>query len=289
VIYSDVFTLTESSIKFYLWFEPTNKKEGASKEHCAFYLVSRDLNGEPSIKPAFKLWIENTDGDKILNPISGLYTSVFNQIGEGRGRSEFVHQDQLYSPASTFVKNDTIFICCEILLLPQEFKDPCIINAGNQYFQVDKQKLMSQSAVFERIFKSGIQEARDIIIPMEDVAPKTVNAFIQYLHLHKISNLGEEAVGLYKLAGDYQVSDLQKKCAEILVDGLNSDNLFERMVIAFKHEDPGFKQGILNYMIGHPGDFKQIMISSKWKKLMDENLEMSHEIVKEFFKVMKLD
>jgi len=310
VLYTDDFALPDSNVKLSIRFMPTNTIRKTSKEYCALQLMLKDLGGEKSVKLEYKLWIENTNGEKLVHLNSEIIIHTFYRVNEGYGWHMFVHKDQMYSPANTFVKHDTIILCCDVRMLKpkvsednsklaveiqksewefyeQGFKGSCMIKVNGQEFQIDKKKLMAHSPVFESMFKSGTQENN--VIQMEDVTPSTVNALIKYLHLHDISNLEGDAYGLYHLAKKYQIDDLQEKCSAILIEGLNSDNLFERMVIAFKHEDPSFKQGVLDYLIGRPENFKQIMISGKWKKLMDDNLEMSHEIINEFFKVMKLD
>jgi hypothetical protein len=312
VLDSGNFRLTDSNMKFCLRFRPTNATPNFSYEYSSLFLVAKEFDGAAFIDLKYKLWIENTDGTKIPDPTSGMSTHKFEKIDIGWGWSEFAHHDRLYSEENSFVKHDMIFLCCEVQLLPPEtievnsqseadikkkewalyqegYKDSCVIQVGDQKFPIEKKKLMTISAVFERIFKSEVQKTQARVIQMDEVSSATVDVFIQYLHLYDLANLDGEAFGLYKLAHTYEIADLKKRCSTILLDDLNSDNVFDRMVLAFKHNDPILKRGVFDYLADRPVNFKQIMISSEWKEFMNVNVELSHEIINEFFKIMNLN
>jgi len=129
-----------------------------------------------------QVWIENTDGDKIVKSAIGMVTKTFGKIGKGRGLRTLLHHNTLYSPASTFIKHGILSICCEILykssipsdgtpqfstqigkkewsLYQEGFTGPCIIEVGDQKFEVGKKRLMARSIVFDRMFKSEMKEA----------------------------------------------------------------------------------------------------------------------------------
>lgn len=308
VLDSKRFTLTGSKFKFHLRFKPISTMEW-SNEHCSFGLILDDLGEAKSVDLSYKLWIENTDGSKIVEPGIGMLTRAFSQIGIGWGWDEFVHHDKLYSLTNPFIKHDIAFICCEILYnssipsdgtpqlatttdekewaLHQEgFTGLCIVEVGDQKFEVEKKRLMAHSIVFDRMFKSGMKEARTGTITLNDTTPTIFQALVKYLHVHNIEDSDEDALGLYFLADKYEIIDLKEKCSQTLIGKLNEDNILDYLIMAFQHNDKMFKQGILDYLADRPGSFKEVMKSEEWSKFTTDDLQLAREIIDEAFKSM---
>jgi len=57
--------------KFVLQFDPTNIAMNESRDYCSLWLIARDLGVNESIGVRYKLWIENTDGEKIVDNVFG--------------------------------------------------------------------------------------------------------------------------------------------------------------------------------------------------------------------------
>jgi len=294
------FTLTGSNIKFHLEFEPTNLTE----DHCALGLGLDDLGEAKSVELVYKVWIENTNGNKI-----GMYTDTFYKSQIGGSVFSLLHHDNLYSPASNFIKHDILFICCEIrykssipsddtpefaakiaekewLFYQEGFTGPCIIEVGDQKFEIDKKKLMAHSPVFDRMFKSGMKEAQTGKVTLSDTTPIIIQALVKYLHVHYIEDLDEEALGLYFLADKYEITDLKDKCSRVLIGELNEGNILDRLIMAFRHSDKAFKEGVLDYLADRPGSFKEIMKSDEWRTFINDNMQLSREMIDEAFKSM---
>jgi len=302
VLNSKRFTLSGSNFKFYIQFKPKNTDE---TEYCALYLNSSDLDEMKSVELSYKFWIENADGDQISKEISKVYTRVFDTIGKGRGFPKFVHHDKLYPPASTFIKHDILFTCCEILfrssipsdgtpqlttkigkkewsLYQEGFTGLCIIKVSDQKFE----RLMAHSIVFDRMLKSGTKEEKAGTITLKETTPSIVQSFFKYLHVHEVENSDEEALELYFLAHKYEIVDLKKKCSQILVGKLDEHNILDRLITAFRFKDIAFKRGVLDYLADRPGPFTKIMKSDEWPKFIADNMLLSREIVDEAFKSM---
>jgi len=307
ILDSKRFTLTGSNFKFHLRFEPTDTN--GSKERCSLGLISVDLGKAKSVELELKLWIENTNGDKFVAPEIGMETGVFNKIGEGSTFSEFAHHGQLYPPESTFIKHDIAFICCEILYrssipsdgtsqfaaeidekewsLHQEgFTGPCIIEVGNQKFEVEKKKLMAHSIVFDRMFKSETEKEQTGTITLNDTTPTIVQSLVKYLHVHTIEDSEEKVLGLYFLAEKYEITGLKEECSRVLMDKLDKDSILDRLIMAFLHNDKVFKRGIFDYLADRPGSFKELIKSDEWYKFITNNMQLSREIIDEAFDSM---
>jgi len=301
---SEVFTLSGSNLMFCLQFHPTNMKEPYS--YCSVFLCPKNFGGATSIKLEYKFWIENNRGEKIKRKL-GYYVRKFSRINFGFGSREFIHHNRLYSPQNDFVKNDFIFICCEVRrLLPNTveqkqpaidtkewkffdggFADWCTIRVSNHDFKIGKNKVMAFSSVFEAMFKSGMQEARTGIIMMNDTSPKAIQAMIKYVYTQKVTVSKEDAFELYSLADKYDIEGLKVKCSRILINGLNINNAFDYLALSINHNDEAFKQRVLDYLTSNMSDekFKELILSPKWVKLLNEEKQVAREIVDEIFKV----
>jgi len=170
----------------------------------------------------------------------------------------------------------------------QGFNDLCIIKAGSQEFKIDKKKLMASSSVLERMLKSGSKDAQAGIIRMENTSPKAVQSLIKFLHVHTLESPNEFISELYELADEYEIVDLKEKCSQILLGELHEDNVYERLVLSFKHEDEEFKGNILGYLKSNPAQFKGIIRSDAWANLILNDKQLAEEISDEVFKTLGL-
>lgn len=124
MLFGGDFSLFKSRLRFCLRFDPTNLNEYGNKNYSSLFIVPRNLDNERPVTLEWKLWIENTDGRTIREQacIDCFWISLRSctldskrvfSMPRGWGYSQFVSYTQLYPP-SDFVKNDTIFVCCEI-------------------------------------------------------------------------------------------------------------------------------------------------------------------------------
>jgi len=299
-----VFKLSNGT-QFYLRFDPTSKKSDVSKEYCSLFLIPKDFVGFKSVKLEYRLWIENSFGE---NPedYNEVISHTFDSL-KGHGYHELVHHSHLYGPTANFVKDDVVILCCEVQaikpskrVLPQsEFdlreklysfygrasSDNCTIQVGERIFNVSKSVLISRSNVFDCMFNSATKEALENKVTISDVGPETMECFIRYLYLGKLDNLKEMAKDLFYLADKYDVKDLKEECVESLSEGFNTDNVLERLQLAFKHNDEVLKQAILDYVCSKTsdGNFNYIMKTDEWTSLMLESKQLADEIVDAVF------
>jgi hypothetical protein len=306
---SGIFAFDDSNLKFYLRLDPTNLHEDKPNDHCAIYLMLKELDEEPSPEMKFTFWVENTRGEKI-KPHKGL-AYKFEVVEHGYGYSTFLHHDRLYSPQ--FVKDDVVIVCCELRRASpdltesdlkerivktagkewdfheQGFSELCTIQVNDQHFKVGKDKLMAASPVFEKMFQhSDMEEAKTDTLKIVDSSPAVIQSLVKFLYIQPIDCSEKIALEVYTLADKYDIALLKKECTRMLVAGLNDENVFDRLILAFGCNDGVFKKEIFDYFAMRSSDetFKKVLKSDQWKKFAFENGKSSNEIIDEVFKTL---
>jgi hypothetical protein len=296
-----VFKLSNGTL-FFLHFDHTNKK---AKGNCSLFLVPKELVGYKSVMLKFRLWIENNVGEE-LRLFNEVLSYNFDSL-LGFGYPKIAQHDKLYGPSAKFVKDDVVIFCCEIqsttpskrALSSSESNlrdkmysfygrgssDSCIIQVEKRVFNVSKAILMSQSKVFENMFNSGMQEEHEGKMKIANVSPTIMECFIKYLYLGNLDNLADVAKDLFYLADKYEVKDLKEECVNHLSIGFNKENVFERLQLAFMHNEEVIKKAVLAYVCDKrsEGNFNYILKIDAWKQFAIENEQLTDEITDAVF------
>lgn len=82
---------------------------------------------------------------------------------------------------------------------------------------------MAQSPVFERMLLSGMKETQTNTIEISDFRAEVVEAFIKYVHVHKIEIMDEMAEELLVFADKYEVIGDLKASFPYFLASLNFD------------------------------------------------------------------
>lgn len=69
--------------------------------------------------------------------------------------------------------------------------------------------MTASSNVFKTMLKSDMKEKNTGLIEIDNFDVKTIEAFVEYLHLESVTNLNNVALELFKLADMYNVSGLK--------------------------------------------------------------------------------
>jgi hypothetical protein len=139
---------------------------------------------------------------------------------------------------------------------------------------------MSASEVFERMFNSNTIEAKTNCISIEDITPKTMNQFINYLYTNKLEDLSTTVEDLYAVSDKYGVQSLKRECIINMSTNCDLTNIFPRLKLAYGRNDPALKQIVLDFAAV---EAKAIITSMEWGKLLNEE-EFVGEIADEILK-----
>jgi len=293
-------------VKLLLVFHPTSIQPDGDKDYCSVYLYAKVVGKGKSVNLDYFLWLENIDGER-LGQSTKATSHTFTDLPSGYGFSNFANNSKLYGREASFVKNDVVFVCCEIKSIPllteipppleselrqklysfyeQSSIDNCTIQVGKRSFNGSKAILVAQSSVFDRMFMSGMQEARENKMAIENVSPEIMACFIEYLYLGKLNNLKDLAKDLFILADKYDVSRLKEECIESLLSSFTKDNILERLHLAFRYNNSDLKETVLAYVCDKTSDsnINYIMKTEAWTKLVIEDKQLADEITDAVF------
>jgi len=299
---SGSFKLNGTNIEFRLCLKPVSEY---NQDYCALYLRVFKWDGETSVTLQFRLWIENAIGEKLLEKPSELTHKFTHGDNEDIGDSSFILRDHLLSPDFDFEKYNSITFCCESLrikpdagfLVALKFHEKtqslfeagitgdCVLKTNNQNFKVPKNLLMASSRIFERKFTSKKKDAKSGIVKIEGTGNEIVEKFIKYLKLGSLDEVDQFAEDLFIFANRYAVGSLKEHCIKRLSETFNKDNIVHRLKIAFECKDVELKNHALFYVTnyGVEGNFRNILESIEWKKLIREKPELANEIILAYF------
>jgi len=262
-----------------------------------------ELGDLSSITLHFGFWVENERGEKFGQELEEL-TYLFDKTHRVFGLVEFVPHHLLYLPNSTFVQNDTVYVCCQIRhgdILPNELPptveiqfryrlwlsyddgliDGCAFHVDGKEFKISKTLLGAQSPVFKKMLLSGGEESQSGVIKVADASAELIDAFVEYLHLGTVAKV-EHARDLFVLADKYDIQPLRNLCSKHLGRALNDDNIFDRLLFAFQHKDSGLKKRALEYLwdTRNACNFRNLLTSKIWIAFAAKNYDLSVEIGK---------
>jgi hypothetical protein len=125
----------------------------------------------------------------------------------------------------------------EMLWSQRKFTDAEIQCQGER-FPVHKAIVAVGSSFFQSMFASGMSEARDGIVIINDVNPTTLRAVLQYLYLSTIPN-DVDMVELFALAHRFNIQGLVEDAGERMLSRMTVDNIHARATMLRRHmQDP---------------------------------------------------
>jgi len=287
--------------QFSMEFDPVNQDEGGDNSYCSFFLNLKNLRGNKSVQLNYRLWIENNVGER-LGGFNEVISHTFDESSKSYGYSEFLHNSLLYGSTATFVKDDTVFICCDVKVsrslkrklsssesnlreklysfYEDDTAEHCILHVPKKKFKVSKAVLIAQSEVFEKMFATDTKEKQENEVIITDATPEIMEQFIRYLYLQKIEDLDAISQDLFILADKYAVEPLKKDCVESMSKTFSKKNALERLKLAFAHNDSDLKEHILAYVCdkSSEGRFRDIVKTEEWANLAVKNKQLVNEI-----------
>ncbi|KAI6185097.1 hypothetical protein M3Y97_00668200 [Aphelenchoides bicaudatus] len=315
VLPSNVFDVGD--LKFQMRFHPTNQCSGFSEHHSSIYLSVLNLKNEEKFAMQYRLWIENVDG-LVLKKFD--LEDTFKKSKQCYGIAEFAQHDHLYAPESQFVKDDIIFVCCEICDIkfdPQpstpstptspltpttpttfhqtriRFNIPpkneaigeCTLKVDDKEFNVQKALLIRKSKIFERMILASTTGSETGPIRIHNASVPIVEAFLKFLYTGSVDNLNQVAKDLFVFACTYEVQSLADLCVVCMAQSLNKDNILERLVLAFEYNIDWLKYTAMNYVLSPKNEhnFQQILKTKTWNKFAYKNEKLAAQIIDKFF------
>jgi len=301
----NTFTLNGTDIKVWLSLEPPDEDNG--EMHREFNLMLFDFGEEESVTVKFRLWAESCSGKKLIEKPFEL-THTFTSSDNTFGVKEFMLDNHFDSFEFNHETHNSVNFCCEIMRIKPDsgflvgfklheeshslyksgFIGDCILKANGQDFNVPKSLLMASSQVFKNIFTSHTKEARTNTLKIEDVSSEVLEKFTKYLHVGKLEEKDQSIEELFIFADRYIVENLTDLCTKHLASTFGKENIARRLKLALTYKNAELKNHALFYLTnyGAEGNFKEMLKSDGWKKLMIED-KMAHQIMDVYFEGTK--
>lgn len=306
---SEPFLVKGTTSKWYL----NVQERSSSPDYARFWLLVNDYGKDGAVTFSHKLWIVTNDGSELL-VIPEVETTYSQALQTRAVESRSIKFSKLYPAKEIENEDNAIYVCCEIQCrFPSEklnamsfetnmreqlwksynngLSDSCILQIDKTQFKVSKLLLTAYSDVFERMFLvEASQESKTGIINISDINVKTMKALVQYLHLGTVDNLDEIAEDLFFASDKYNIIALRDECAMSLMKTLTTDNLFDRLKLAFMHENEILKIAVLNFISSNDEKvFVKLVTSSQWFQFASKNEQLAKEITEAVFKKTKYD
>jgi len=120
---------------------------------------------------------------------------------------------------------------------------------GSQNIPAHRAILMARFPYFESMMKSGMKEASNSEITINDDDFSSFSEMLKFIYCGRIpKNLKEVADKLLPLADKYQLAYLAKVCEGSMLNNISSENVYNTLVLADKHGCSELKKACLKLM-----------------------------------------
>ncbi|GBN82764.1 Speckle-type POZ protein [Araneus ventricosus] len=152
-------------------------------------------------------------------------------------------------------------------------------------FPAHKAILSARSPVFKAMFTNDLKEKTTNHVDVKDFDDETVRRLLSYIYTNTVENLQwKTAFQLYVAADKYSVKSLKKKCAYLLEENLDLDNVCECLELADTHKDEYLKNSVQDFVLRHD---KDVIGSIEWNDLEIGNSRLTSETMGRVYKKAK--
>ncbi|GBM98347.1 Protein maternal effect lethal 26 [Araneus ventricosus] len=137
--------------------------------------------------------------------------------------------------------------------------------------------LQARSPVFRNMLEHKLSETTQGAIQINDVDFQVLQALIWYLYTADVLTLPfADVCDLYEAADKYQVSSLQKECAEILKSFLSEDTACRILVLADMHNDQFLRKEAIDYIWRN---FARVKTTEEWELTMRVHQRIASDVL----------
>ncbi|KAF8767322.1 Protein maternal effect lethal 26 like protein [Argiope bruennichi] len=158
----------------------------------------------------------------------------------------------------------------------QELTDIDLV-VDDKTIRAHKFVLQARSPVFRNMFEHNLSETTAGTIQIDDIEYTVLQALIWYLYTAVVQKLPyDDLCDLYEAADKYQVSSLQKECAEILKSMLSVDTACRILVLADLHNDSYLRQEAVDYIWSN---FAKVKATEEWELTMHSHQKVASDVL----------
>ncbi|XP_042415536.1 BTB/POZ domain-containing protein At1g21780-like [Zingiber officinale] len=173
------------------------------------------------------------------------------------------------------IKNTLRNISC---MFQESIHADVTIETSDGSLRAHKAVLASSSPVFKSMFLHDFKEKQSSIIKIEDMSTDACSALLAYMYgAIKQDDFLKHCLPLLAAADKYDLQDLRKCCEEILLEDINSSNVFEKLRTARRYKLDKLTKGCLAYLF----DFRRL--PDVRGKLKDFFYDADRKLLREVF------
>ncbi|KAK9271243.1 hypothetical protein L1049_026833 [Liquidambar formosana] len=138
---------------------------------------------------------------------------------------------------------------CLSRMLDEAIHADVTINTADGTIKAHKAVLSASSAVFQSMFLHNLKEKESSTIDIEDISPESCSALLSFFYgALKQDIFWKHRLALLEAANKYDIADLKDSCEESLLEDINSENVLERLQVAWLYQLNQLKKGCLTYL-----------------------------------------
>ncbi|KAF8767324.1 Protein maternal effect lethal 26 like protein [Argiope bruennichi] len=158
----------------------------------------------------------------------------------------------------------------------QELTDIDLV-VDDKTIRAHKFVLQARSPVFRNICEHNLSKTTAGTIKIDDIEYTVLQALIWYLYTAIVQKLQyNDLCDLYETADKYQVSSLQKECAEILKSMISVDTACRILVLADLHNDSYLRQEAVDYIWSN---FAKVKATKEWELMMHSHQKLASDVL----------
>ncbi|CAL1279664.1 unnamed protein product [Larinioides sclopetarius] len=149
--------------------------------------------------------------------------------------------------------------------------------AGDKIIKAHRFVLRTRSPVFKQMFEHNLAETTEGTIQIDDVNYAILQALVSYLYSATVLKLPfDDLCDLYEAADKYQISSLQKECAEMLTCFLSVDTACRVLVLADMHNDSFLRQEAVDYI---RRNFAKVKATEDWELTIRSHQKVATDVL----------
>jgi cobalamin biosynthesis protein CbiD len=154
-------------------------------------------------------------------------------------------------------------------LLNQEKYADVVFEVEGQKIYAHRSILSARCEFFRNLFGSGMKEAKDSIIKMEENTYTGLHAFLSYLYTGRFPEISTEtAFEILQLAESYFLTHLKYECEKIIINGISVENVVSILLEAEKYSAEDLKKTCMNYIEKHKNEIDKENLMNLPKELL---------------------
>ncbi|PWA71215.1 SKP1/BTB/POZ domain-containing protein [Artemisia annua] len=136
-------------------------------------------------------------------------------------------------------------------LLSESIHTDIVIHASDGSIGAHRAVLAPRSLVFDSMFTHNLKEKELSAVNIPDMSIEACQAFLSYIYSNNMQyeDFLTHRLDLLRSADKYDVADLKDACEESLIKDIGSENVLERLQIAFMYSLPRLKVCCIKYLV----------------------------------------